>query len=145
MKAFKKVREELVTAVLEELAQEHETAARSYRLVCVAGVVAVREPAGIRAVAQGAGGARRRGRRGFRNRRWKRWRSSPTGSRSRGRRSSRCAAWPWTAVMQTLLERGLVEQVGRAEVVGPADDLRHDGVVPGIFRIAQPGGFAGGG
>jgi chromosome segregation and condensation protein ScpB len=37
VKAFKKVREELVTAVLEELAGEHEAAARSYRLVCVAG------------------------------------------------------------------------------------------------------------
>src|SRR6202789_2543976 len=36
-KAFKKTKEEDVTAALEELAREHETAARSYRLVCVAG------------------------------------------------------------------------------------------------------------
>ena len=36
-KPFKKTKEEDVTAVLEELAREHETAARSYRLACVAG------------------------------------------------------------------------------------------------------------
>ncbi len=36
-KAFKKVKEEDVTAALEQLAREHETAARSYRLACVAG------------------------------------------------------------------------------------------------------------
>ena len=36
-KPFKKVKEDDVTAALEELAREHETAARSFRLVCVAG------------------------------------------------------------------------------------------------------------
>src|ERR1035437_2302771 len=36
-KSLKKVKDDDVTAALEELAREHETAARSYRLVCVAG------------------------------------------------------------------------------------------------------------
>ena len=36
-KPFKKVKDDDVTAALEELAREHETAARSYRLACVAG------------------------------------------------------------------------------------------------------------
>jgi len=36
-KSLKKVKEDDVTAALEELAREHETAARSYRLACVAG------------------------------------------------------------------------------------------------------------
>src|SRR5579862_9724507 len=36
-KAFKKVKDDDVTVALEQLAREHETAARSYRLVCVAG------------------------------------------------------------------------------------------------------------
>src|SRR5580692_7157068 len=37
VKALKKTKEDALTAALEELAHEHETAARSYRLVCVAG------------------------------------------------------------------------------------------------------------
>ena len=36
-KPFKKVKDDDVTAALEELAREHEIAARSFRLVCVAG------------------------------------------------------------------------------------------------------------
>ena len=36
-KPFKKTKEEDMTAALEQLASEHEAAARSYRLVCVAG------------------------------------------------------------------------------------------------------------
>src|SRR5581483_7488189 len=36
-KPFAKVKESDLTAALEQLAQEHETAARSYRLACVAG------------------------------------------------------------------------------------------------------------
>src|SRR5277367_855857 len=36
-KSFKKVKDDDVTAALEQLAREHETAARSYRLACVAG------------------------------------------------------------------------------------------------------------
>src|ERR1041384_6228473 len=37
VKSLKKVKESEVTGALEALAQDHETAARSYRLVCVAG------------------------------------------------------------------------------------------------------------
>src|SRR5207248_11244055 len=36
-KPFKKTREDDLTAALEELARDHEAAARSYRLACVAG------------------------------------------------------------------------------------------------------------
>ncbi len=44
--------------------------------------------------------------------------------------------------MQTIMERGLVESVGRAEVVGRPNDLRHDGAVPRILRPARTGRFA---
>src|SRR5262249_26001570 len=37
VKSFKKVKEDALEKALEELAREHETAARTYRLVCVAG------------------------------------------------------------------------------------------------------------
>src|SRR5687767_12979354 len=37
VKGLKKVKETEIVAALEELAKEHEAAARSYRLVCVAG------------------------------------------------------------------------------------------------------------
>jgi segregation and condensation protein B len=117
VKAFKKVREELVTAVLEELAQEHETAARSYRLACVAGSWQfVSQPE------------------------FSPWLKALVGVKARPARLSQPALetlaiiayrQPITraeveqvrgvavdAVMQTLLERGLVEQTGRAEVVG---------------------------
>ena len=36
-KPFKKTKDDDLTAALEELAHEHEAAARSYRLACVAG------------------------------------------------------------------------------------------------------------
>ena len=36
-KSFKKTKDEELITVLEALAQEHETAARTFRLVCVAG------------------------------------------------------------------------------------------------------------
>ncbi len=117
VKAFKKVREELVTMVLEELAREHETAARSYRLACVAGAWQfVSQPE------------------------FAPWLKALVGVKARPTRLSQPALetlaiiayrQPITraeveqvrgvavdAVMQTLLERELVEQVGRAEVVG---------------------------
>src|SRR5258707_15326686 len=37
VKALKRVKEEVLVTALEELSREHETAARGYRLVCVAG------------------------------------------------------------------------------------------------------------
>ncbi|MFO1501361.1 MAG: hypothetical protein U1G07_23725 [Verrucomicrobiota bacterium] len=39
--------------------------------------------------------------------------------------------------MQTLLERGLIEVAGRAEVVGRPMTYAIDAAVPGIFRPAQ--------
>jgi segregation and condensation protein B len=117
VKAFKKVKEDLLTAALEELAREHETAARSYRLVCVAGAWQfVTQPE------------------------YAPWLKALVGHKARPARLSQPALetlaiiayrQPITraeveqvrgvavdGVMQTLLERELVEQVGRAEVIG---------------------------
>jgi segregation and condensation protein B len=117
VKAFKKVREQALEAALEELAREHETAARTYRLVCVAGAWQfVTQPE------------------------YAPWLKALVGHRARAPRLSQPALetlaiiayrQPITraeieqvrgvavdGVMQTLVERGLVEQVGRAEVIG---------------------------
>jgi segregation and condensation protein B len=116
-KSLAKVRESELTAALEQLAREHETAARSYRLVCVAGAWQfVTQPE----CAQ--------------------WLRALVGVKSRPTRLSQPALetlaiiayrQPLTraeaeqirgvnvdGVMQTLTERGLVEVTGRAEVVG---------------------------
>jgi segregation and condensation protein B len=116
-KTFKKVKEADLTAALETLAKDHETAARSYRLVCVAGSWQfVTQPE------------------------YAPWLKALVGHKVRPPRLSQPALetlaiiayrQPLTraeieqvrgvavdGVMQTLLERGLVEQVGRAEVVG---------------------------
>jgi len=116
-RGLKKVKEEQLTAALEELAREHEAAGRSYRLVCVAGSWQfVTQPD------------------------YSPWLKALVGHRSRPPRLSQPALetlaiiayrQPLTraemeqvrgvavdGVMQTLLERGLVEQIGRAEVVG---------------------------
>ncbi len=117
VRAFKKTKEPEVTAALEELAREHEQLARSYRLVCVAGAWQfVTQPE------------------------FAPWLKALVGHRARPPRLSQPALetlaiiayrQPLTraeieqirgvavdGVMQTLLERGLVEQVGRAEAVG---------------------------
>jgi segregation and condensation protein B len=116
-RGLKKVKEEQLTAALEELAREHEAAGRTYRLACVAGSWQfVTQPD------------------------YAPWLKALVGHRSRPPRLSHPALetlaiiayrQPLTraeieqvrgvavdGVMQTLLERGLVEQVGRAEVVG---------------------------
>jgi segregation and condensation protein B len=116
-KAFKKVKEADLISALETLAQDHETAARSYRLACVAGSWQfVTQPE------------------------YAPWLKALIGHKVRPPRLSQPALetlaiiayrQPLTraeieqvrgvavdGVMQTLLERGLVEQVGRAEVVG---------------------------
>src|SRR6266478_3463752 len=116
-RAFKKVKEEALTTALEELAREVEEAGRSYRLACVAGAWQfVTQPD------------------------YAPWLKALIGHRIRPPRLSPPALetlsiiayrQPITraeieqirgvtvdGVMQTLLERGLVEQVGRAEVVG---------------------------
>jgi segregation and condensation protein B len=117
VKGLKKTREADIVAALEALAQEHETAARSYRLVCVAGSWQfVTQPE------------------------FAPWLKALVGVKARPSRLSQPALetlaiiayrQPMTraeieqirgvsvdGTMQTLLERGLVEQTGRAEVVG---------------------------
>jgi segregation and condensation protein B len=116
-RGLKKVKEADLNSALEQLAREHEDAQRSYRLVCVAGSWQfVTQPE------------------------YAPWLKALVGHRLRPPRLSQPALetlaiiayrQPITraeieqvrgvtvdGVMQTLVERGLVEQVGRAEVVG---------------------------
>ena len=116
-KHFKKTKDEELITVLETLAQEHTTAARTFRLVCVAGAWQfVSQPE------------------------FAPWIKTLVGEKNRPGRLSQPALetlaiiayrQPLTraemeqirgvavdGVMQTLLERGIVEHVGRAEVVG---------------------------
>lgn len=117
VKGLKKIRETDIVATLEALAQAHETAARSYRLVCVAGAWQfVTQPE------------------------FAPWLKALVGVKARPSRLSQPALETLAIVayrqpltraeieqirgvsvdgtMQTLLERGLVEQSGRAEVIG---------------------------
>jgi len=116
-KPFKKIKDDDLAAALEELAREHETAARSYRLVCVAGAWQfVTQPE------------------------FSPWLKALVGVKNRPSRLSQAALETLAIIayrqpvtraeveqvrgvnvdgtMQTLLERALVEQSGRAEVVG---------------------------
>src|SRR5213593_546029 len=116
-RGLKKVKEDELTEALEGLAREHEQAGRSYRLACVAGCWQfVTEPE------------------------YAPWLKALVGHKARPPRLSQPALetlaiiayrQPITraeieqvrgvtvdGVMQTLLERGLVVQIGRAEVVG---------------------------
>lgn len=116
-RAFRKVKEAELEAALTELAQDHESAGRSYRLVCVAGAWQFVTQPDLAP-----------------------WVRALVGVKVRPPRLSQPALetlaivayrQPITraeieqirgvsvdGVMQTLLERGLVEGVGRAEVVG---------------------------
>jgi segregation and condensation protein B len=117
VRALKKVKESELVLALEELARDHEAAQRSYRLACVAEAWQfVTEPD------------------------YAPWLKALLGQKPRPPRLSQpgletlsiiAYRQPITraeieqvrgvsvdGVMQTLLERGLVEQVGRAEVVG---------------------------
>jgi segregation and condensation protein B len=114
---FKKTKAAQIEEALAELQREHESAARSYRLICIGGSWQfVSQPE------------------------YSPWIKALVGHRSRPPRLSQPALetlaiiayrQPITraemeqirgvsvdGVMQTLLERGLVEQLGRAEVVG---------------------------
>jgi len=116
-KALKKTKEEDIAAALAELGGEHETAARSYRLVCVAGAWQfVTQPE------------------------FAPWLRALVGVKARPPRLSQAALETLAIIayrqpvtraeveqvrgvnvdgtMQTILERGLAEQSGRAEVVG---------------------------
>src|SRR6516165_4881102 len=117
VRGLKKVKEDQLLAALEDLAKDHETANRSYRLVSVAG--------SWQFVTQPEYGP---------------WLKALVGHKARPPRLSQPALetlaiiayrQPLTraeieqvrgvavdGVMQTLLERSLVEQLGRAEVVG---------------------------
>jgi len=116
-KPFKKTKEAAITAALEELQKDHEAAQRSYRLACVAGSWQFASQPEFAP-----------------------WIIALVGLKSRPSRLSQPALetlaiiayrQPITraeieqvrgvavdGVMQTLVERDLVEQVGRAEVVG---------------------------
>lgn len=117
IKGLAKTKEGQLTAALELLAQDHETAGRSYRLACVAGAWQfVTQPE------------------------YAPWLRALVGIKARPPRLSQPALetlaiiayrQPITraeveqirgvsvdGVMQTIMERGLVEAVGRAEVVG---------------------------
>jgi segregation and condensation protein B len=116
-KSFKKVKESELESTLEALAKETEALARSYRLVCVAGA--------WQFVTQPDYGP---------------WLKTLVGEKNRPSRLSQPALETLAIIayrqpvtraeveqirgvnvdgtMQTLLERGLVEQAGRAEVVG---------------------------
>jgi segregation and condensation protein B len=117
VKSLKKVKEAELIGALEQLATEHETAGRSYRLACVAGAWQfVTQPE------------------------YAPWLKALVGVKARPSRLTAPSLetlaiiayrQPLTraeieqirgvsvdGVMQTLLERGLVEQTGRAEVVG---------------------------
>ena len=116
-RSLRKVKESELEGALQQLAVEHEQAARSYRLACVAGAWQfVTQPE------------------------YAPWLKALVGHKARPPRLSQPALetlaiiayrQPLTrseieqvrgvavdGVMQTLLERGIVEQVGRAEVVG---------------------------
>jgi len=116
-KALAKTRESELAAALEQLAHEHETAARSYRLACVAGSWQfVTQPE------------------------FSQWLRALVGVKIRPSRLSQPALETLAIIayrqpitraeveqirgvnvdgtMQTIMERGLVESVGRAEVVG---------------------------
>ena len=116
-KSLAKIKDSELTAALEQLAREHETAARSYRLACVAGAWQF-----------------------FSQPEYAPWLKALVGQKIRPPRLSQPALetlaiiayrQPITraeveqirgvnvdAVMQTIMERGLVEAIGRAEVVG---------------------------
>jgi segregation and condensation protein B len=117
VRGLKKVKEDQLNLALEELARDHEAAARSYRLVCVAGSWQfVTQP------------------------NFAPWLKALVGHKARPPRLSQPALetlaiiayrQPITraeieqvrgvavdGVMQTLLERGYLEQLGRAEVIG---------------------------
>jgi len=116
-KSLAKVRETDLTAALEQLANDHETAARSYRLACVAGSWQfVSQPE------------------------FAPWLKALVGVKSRPPRLSQPALETLAIIayrqpitraeveqirgvnvdgtMQTIMERGLVEAVGRADVIG---------------------------
>lgn len=117
VRGLKKVKEDQVTAALEELARDHEAAARSYRLTCVAGswqfVTQPEYAPWLKALVGHKARPPRLSQPGLETLAIIAYRQPITRSEIEQVRGVAV-----DGVMQTLLERGLVEQVGRAEVVG---------------------------
>src|SRR5512140_3697915 len=117
VKALKKAKEEAIGAVLEELAREHEAAARTFRLVCVAGswqfVTLPDFAPWIKALVGHRARPPRLSQPGLETLAIIAYRQPITRAEIEQVRGVAV-----DGVMQTLLERGLVEQMGRAEVVG---------------------------
>jgi segregation and condensation protein B len=117
VRGLKKVKEDQLTAALEELARDHEAAARSYRLTCVAGswqfVTQPEYAPWLKALVGHKARPPRLSQPGLETLAIIAYRQPITRSEIEQVRGVAV-----DGVMQTLLERGLVEQVGRAEVVG---------------------------
>src|SRR5512140_3173075 len=116
-RGLKKVKEDQLTAALEELARDHESAGRSYRLVCVAGswqfVTQPEYAPWLKALVGHKARPPRLSQPGLETLAIIAYRQPVTRAEIEQVRGVAV-----DGVMQTLLERGLVEQVGRAEVVG---------------------------
>jgi hypothetical protein len=85
VRGLKKVKEEQLTAALEELSREHDAVPGNSSRSRIM-------PHGSKRWS-----GTKPGHPGFRSRHWRRSPSSRTGSRSRGPRSNKCAGWLWTA------------------------------------------------
>src|SRR5580765_7991165 len=116
-KAFKKVKEADLISALETLAQDHKTAGRSYRLACVAGswqfVTQPEYAPWLKALVGHKARPPRLAQPGLETLALIAYRQPITRAEIEQVRGVAV-----DGVMQTLLERGLVEQLGRAEVVG---------------------------
>ncbi len=117
VRSVRRTKEEVITTVLEELAREHDAAARTYRLVCVAGAwqfVTLPEFAPwIKALVGHKARPPKLSAPGLETLAIIAYRQPLTRAEIEQIRGVAV-----DGVMQTLLERGLVEQVGRAEVIG---------------------------
>jgi segregation and condensation protein B len=116
-RGLKKSKEADITAALEELSREHEAAARSYRLVCVAGswqfVTQPEFAPWIKALVGHKARPPRLSQPGLETLAIVAYRQPVTRAEVEQVRGVAV-----DGVMQTLLERGLIEQAGRAEVIG---------------------------
>jgi segregation and condensation protein B len=116
-RALKKVKESELTVALEELARDHEAAQRSFRLACVAGswqfVTQPEFAPWLKALVGHKVRPPRLSQPGLETLAIIAYRQPITRAEMEQVRGVSV-----DGVMQTLLERGLVEQAGRAEVVG---------------------------
>src|ERR1035441_4317500 len=117
VRALKKVKESELTTALEELAKDHEAAQRSYRLACVAGswqfVTQPEFAPSLQALVRPRLPPPRLSQPGLETLAIIAYRQPITRAEMEQVRGVSV-----DGVMQTLVERGLIEQLGRAEVVG---------------------------